>query len=138
MAIFNADPARLHSLDKCSAAPRASPGPLARRTPLAAGMARDRSIIPRRIARGEALVVFLVGLRPALGRIAHRIRPGIDAWTLIDRSFQSRQKDREINKYFGQESPVNTKIDGMKLSVKETNLRKLLYCGQFIVVAERH
>lgn len=75
-------------------------------------------------------------LRTAGFRVTE-IRPGIDAWTLIDRAFLGRQRDKEINKFFGQESPMNTKIDEMKLSVKETNLRKLLYCGQFIVVGER-
>jgi ubiquinone/menaquinone biosynthesis C-methylase UbiE len=61
------------------------------------------------------------------------IRPGIDAYALIDR--KTSGNDPKYNKYFVEDSPFNSKIqqEGMinKFSHKQINYNKLLYSGVF-------
>jgi len=66
-------------------------------------------------------------------------RPGIDSFTLIERAALGRPKD--WSKWFVTESPYNMKIEeecekaGKPVRVR--NFRKLIFCGQFIFVAEK-
>lgn len=61
------------------------------------------------------------------------IRPGIDGFTLMERSYLGRPK--EMSRWFGEESPRNQDIETQALSsgfsIQKRNWRKLLYCGQF-------
>ncbi|WP_208456923.1 class I SAM-dependent methyltransferase [Lysobacter solisilvae (ex Woo and Kim 2022)] len=61
------------------------------------------------------------------------LRPGIDAIALITRAY--RNNDATMNRWFGEESPLNQQIDewarGNNQSVQQAALRKLSFCGQF-------
>lgn len=65
------------------------------------------------------------------------LRPGIDGFTLMRRTYEHRP--REMSKYFFQESPVNEEIDrgveGKRARIR--NFRKLMFCGQFAFVVQR-
>ncbi|WP_296250154.1 class I SAM-dependent methyltransferase [uncultured Stenotrophomonas sp.] len=73
----------------------------------------------------------LVDAVPTLELI--ELRPGIDAITLITRAY--RNNDPEMNRWFGEESPMNLEIEDWarerKHSVQATAYRKLAFCGQF-------
>ncbi|MCW7538926.1 class I SAM-dependent methyltransferase [Aquabacterium sp. A7-Y] len=60
-------------------------------------------------------------------------RPGIDGFTLMQRSYQGRPAS--MSHYFTEESPVNREIEAKarqeKRHEKIINYRKLVYCGQF-------
>lgn len=62
------------------------------------------------------------------------IRPGIDGVTLMTRAY--RNNDPLMNRWFGEESPLNQEIDVWAkenhCSVQQTAFRKLLFCGQFV------
>lgn len=61
------------------------------------------------------------------------IRPGIDGITLISRAYCNN--DASMNRWFGEESPMNQEIDAWarqnNLSVQQAAFRKLGFCGQF-------
>ena len=61
------------------------------------------------------------------------IRPGIDGVTLITRAYRSN--DASMNRWFGEESPINQEIDAWakehNQSVQQAAFRKLGFCGQF-------
>ena len=63
------------------------------------------------------------------------LRPGIDAVSLIDRSFHGLQTDPQANRWFVDESPRNVEIDAEYLAPRHANFRKLLFCGQFVAAA---
>lgn len=61
------------------------------------------------------------------------IRPGIDGVTLITRAYHNN--DPEMNRWFGEESPLNAEIDAWAKegnhTVQKAAFRKLSFCGQF-------
>lgn len=61
------------------------------------------------------------------------LRPGIDGITLIERAY--RNNDASMNRWFGEESPMNQEIDAWAREgnhgVPQTAFRKLAFCGQF-------
>jgi ubiquinone/menaquinone biosynthesis C-methylase UbiE len=63
------------------------------------------------------------------------LRPGIDGFTLMRRTYEGRPA--HLNKYFSRESPINQEIELIEeaKSVRQRNLRKLWFCGQFVWVA---
>jgi len=63
------------------------------------------------------------------------LRPGIDGFTLMRRSYENRSP--YFNQYFSNESPVNQEIELAEASksIKQKNFRKLVFCGQFVFVA---
>lgn len=67
------------------------------------------------------------------GLVLEELRPGIDAVTLIERSYKGRPP--EYGQYFHGESPLNVEIDAWGAEhdrpPAEINLRKLQHCGQF-------
>ncbi|GKX33797.1 MAG: hypothetical protein MnENMB40S_14150 [Rhizobiaceae bacterium MnEN-MB40S] len=65
----------------------------------------------------------------------HELRPGIDGFTLMRRTYENRPP--YLNKYFSKESPINQEIELIeeKKSVKQQNFRKLWFSGQFTWVA---
>lgn len=69
----------------------------------------------------------------ASGLLLVEIRPGIDGVTLITRAY--RNNDPTMNRWFGEESPINSEIDAWakdgNRTVQEAAFRKLCFCGQF-------
>lgn len=69
----------------------------------------------------------------AAGLLVEELRPGIDGASLMMRSFTNRLP--MFSKWFVNESPLNQMIADMskqsKLSHKQINNRKLMYCGHF-------
>ncbi len=67
------------------------------------------------------------------------LRPSIDGFTLMERSFKGRPK--EYSKYFSEESPLNKEIEESAIlqnkSARIINHRKLQYCGQFCFVIQK-
>lgn len=63
------------------------------------------------------------------------LRPGIDGFTLMRRTYEGRPA--YLSSYFSKESPINQEIELIEAAktVKQRNLRKLWFCGQFIWVA---
>ena len=62
------------------------------------------------------------------------LRPGIDGFTLMERSYQGRPPS--FSKWFDQESPKNVEIQEAAFeqgrNKRIANFRKLQFCGQFI------
>ncbi len=67
------------------------------------------------------------------------LRPSIDGFTLMERSFKGRPK--EYSKYFSEESPLNHEIEELATRQNKTiriiNHRKLQSCGQFCFVIQK-
>jgi SAM-dependent methyltransferase len=67
------------------------------------------------------------------------LRPGIDAFALIERAYTGR--NAEFGRYFSEESPRNREIDEWAasegLGIGARNHRKLRFCGQFAFLAHR-
>lgn len=67
------------------------------------------------------------------------IRPSIDGFTLMERTYKGRPP--EYSKYFSEESPVNKEIDQSATLKKKShqiiNHRKLQICGQFCFVVTK-
>lgn len=67
------------------------------------------------------------------------IRPSIDGFTLMERTFKGRPP--EYSKYFSEESPINKEIDESATSKNKShqiiNHRKLQICGQFCFVISK-
>lgn len=66
------------------------------------------------------------------------IRPGIDAQTLLKRSYLGRPP--EYSQWFSKESPLNQEIEGnakqQKRGAQTINYRKLMNCGQFCFICK--
>lgn len=66
------------------------------------------------------------------------LRPGIDGFTLMRRTYEGRPRD--MSRYFSEESPINVEIEAAAVAAgKRTriiNYRKLIFSGQFVFVIE--
>ncbi len=71
------------------------------------------------------------------GLILDELRPGIDGFTLMRRSYEGRPK--HMSRYFTEESPVNQEIEAAAAGrpVRICNYRKLMMAGQFVFVLRR-
>lgn len=71
------------------------------------------------------------------GLILDELRPGIDGFTLMQRSYQGRPT--HMSRYFTEESPINVEIEGTVVGrpVHICNYRKLMIAGQFVFVLRR-
>jgi SAM-dependent methyltransferase len=71
-----------------------------------------------------------------------KVRPGIDGFTLLARSLLRMAKAGDLfSPFFQRESPFNIAVEVggrlLKLNVERRCALKLLFCGQFVFVAER-
>jgi len=71
------------------------------------------------------------------GLLLDELRPGIDGFTLMRRSYEGRPK--HMSRFFSEESPINQEIElaAAGRRVRICNFRKLLIAGQFIFVLRR-
>jgi ubiquinone/menaquinone biosynthesis C-methylase UbiE len=67
------------------------------------------------------------------------IRPSIDGLTLVRRTYEGRPKSYSV--FFSTESPLNSEIDSWAKStgrgIRQTVMRKLSVCGQFVFLCEK-
>lgn len=73
------------------------------------------------------------------GLVLEVVRPGIDGPTLVLR--RMLQRHPHFDRYWGRASPFNRIVDGagrlLHWDAEDRNAMKLLFCGQFVLVARR-